>query len=111
MSPHLQERGADEGLLLVDGGGTEDVARPQVERDVLDHVGQELKVVDVADEVHPVHPRQTDKYVLENRREGEGLSYRLKCDYSDQNHLHHPHSFEGGQKGVQYVSRKQSRGL
>ena len=70
---HLQERSADKGLLLVDGGGAEHVAGPQVERDVLDHVSQELEVVDVADEIHPIHPRQTDKYVLENIRRGRDL--------------------------------------
>ena len=77
ISPHLQEGGADKGLLLVDGGGAEDVAGTQVERNVLDHVGQELEVVDVADEIHPVHPRQTDKYVLEKKKQEGGRGTRL----------------------------------
>lgn len=52
---HLQERGANKRLFLVDGSGAEDVARPQVERDVLNHVGQKLEVVDVADKIDTVH--------------------------------------------------------
>lgn len=61
---HLQERGADKRLLLVDGSRAEHIAGPQVERDVLNHVGQKLEVVDVADKIHAVHLRQADKYVL-----------------------------------------------
>lgn len=60
-------------MLLVDGGSAEDVARPEVERNVLNHVGQELEVVDVANEIETVHLRQTDKNVLGRRRE-ESLS-------------------------------------
>ena len=38
---------------------------------MLNHVGQELKVIDVADEIQSVHPRQTDEYVLEESESGK----------------------------------------
>lgn len=61
---HLEERGANKRLFLIDGSGAEHVAGPQVERDVLDHVSQKLEVVNVADKVHAVYLREADKYVL-----------------------------------------------
>lgn len=60
----LEERRANERLLLVDRRGAEHVTRPQVERDVLNHVGQKLEVLDVADEIQAIHLRKADKDVL-----------------------------------------------
>lgn len=67
---HLQERGANKGLFLIDGSRAEHVAGPQAERDVLNHVSQKLEVVNVADKVHAVHLRQADEYVLRQRDTG-----------------------------------------
>lgn len=69
--PYLQEGGAYKGLLLVDGSSTEDVAGPQVEWDMLNHISQKLEVVNVADEIHTIHLREADKYVLRKRGERE----------------------------------------
>lgn len=52
---YLQEGRANEGLFLVDGRRTENIARAQVQRNVLDHVCQELEVIDVADKVKAVY--------------------------------------------------------
>lgn len=54
LARELEEHGTDEGGLAADGRAAEDVARPQRKRHVLDHVGQELEVVDVAHEVQRV---------------------------------------------------------
>lgn len=51
-------------MLLVDGSGTENITRSQVERDVLNHVSQKLEVINVADKIKAVHLRKADKYVL-----------------------------------------------
>lgn len=51
-------------MLFVDGSSTEDVARPQVERNVLNHISQKLEVVNIADKIHTVYLGETDKYVL-----------------------------------------------
>lgn len=55
LHQYLQERRANEGLFLVDWCCTEDIARAQVKRNVLDHVSQELKIIDVADEVKAIY--------------------------------------------------------
>lgn len=55
LHQYLQEGRANEGLFLVDGCCTEDVARAQVQRNVLDHVCQELEVIDVADKVKAIY--------------------------------------------------------
>lgn len=67
---NFEERGADKRLFLVDGSRAEDVARPQVQRDVLNHVSQELEVVNVADKIHAFHLREADEYVLREREKG-----------------------------------------
>ena len=35
---------------------------------MLNHISQELEVVDVADKIQTVHLRETDKYVLRKRQ-------------------------------------------
>lgn len=37
---------------------------------MLNHISQKLEVVDVADEIHAVHLREADKYVLRERGGG-----------------------------------------
>lgn len=39
---------------------------------MLNHISQELEVVNVADKIHTIHLREADKYVLQDRdREGQ----------------------------------------
>ena len=55
-----------------------------MERDVLNHVGQKLEVVNVADEVQAVHLRKADKYVLWDGRSQAKThtSANLHCKYN-----------------------------
>ena len=85
--PYLEEGGADEGLFLVDGRCAEDIARAQVQRDVLNHVGQKLEVVNVADEVEAVHLRETHKDILRRSRQWSWTTFETiqkweNCDSS-----------------------------
>ncbi|TNN52642.1 hypothetical protein EYF80_037152 [Liparis tanakae] len=47
----------------------EHVAGPQVQWNVLNHISQELEVVDVADKKHAVHLGEADEYVLKEESE------------------------------------------
>lgn len=82
--PYLQEGGANERLLLVDGSRTENVTGPQVQWDMLNHICQKLEVFNVTDEIHPIHLREADKDVLGGERGGFNNDL---CD-------HFPHTIE-----------------
>ena len=45
---------------------------------MLNHVSQELEVVDVADEIHPVHLGEADEYVLRERRVTKSVRMRRR---------------------------------
>ena len=51
---HLEEHGTNKGHLSVDGGATEGVLGFQGQLYMLDHVGKELEVVQMAECVHGV---------------------------------------------------------
>jgi hypothetical protein len=53
-STHLEEHRADERHFPVDWSAAEDVPRSEWQRNMLDHLSQELEVLDVAHEVQRV---------------------------------------------------------
>ncbi len=54
LARHLEEHGVHERHFTVNGGAAEGVLGLQWQPDVFDHVGQELKIVQMAQTVHGV---------------------------------------------------------
>jgi hypothetical protein len=66
---HLEEHRADERHFPVDWSAAEDVSSSERQRNVLDHLSQELEVLDVAHEVQRVvDSAQRNENVLKDRQ-------------------------------------------
>ncbi len=69
---HLEKGCANEGLFLVNGSRAEHIAGTQIQRDMLNHIRQEFKVIYVAHKVKSIHLCKTHKYILCRRIERTG---------------------------------------